>query len=541
MYTFNIAKFRAVLVFAIVAAFSACISNDLPYPWVMPNVETFSVQQTDAEGHDLITGAPVIDSVNRAITISLTEWADIHSVKVEDIAFAEGTVCLDPEMFDAPLDLSEPVEFKLQRYDRTFVWTITATQVIERYFTVASQIGSSVIDPETHTVTAIVPTAQPLNNITVRSIKLAGLSATMEPDLTGLHFDFTEPVNVKVTEFGEETEWTITITQTDVSVNIERVDAWTNVAWVYATAEEGKTNTIQYRRADAGFDDWIDVPQEWLTFNGGSYYARLINLDSQTAYITRATSDSDYSAEIEFTTDANYQLPNSDFSQWWKDNKVWNPWSQDGTSFWSTGNTGAAKLGQSNSVPIDDPSSPTGYRGAKLETKFVGISIMGKLAAGNLFAGDFRKVDGTNGILGFGREFSARPTKVKARLKYTTASITDASSNNPNFSYMIGQPDTCIVWCALGDWDEQFEIRTNPSNRQLFSKDDLGVIAYGQFESGESIDDYIDVVFELDYKATNRIPKYILLTASASKYGDYFTGGRGAILYIDSYELLYDY
>lgn len=539
MYTFNIAKFRTALALVIAAAFSACISNDLPYPWVMPNVETFTIQQTDAEGHELTTGPAVIDSVNRSITVSLTEWADIRSVIVEDITFAEGTECLDPEIFNTPLNLSEPVEFKLQRYDRTFVWTISATQVIERYFTVASQIGSSVIDVENHTVSALVPTGQPLNRITVRTIKLAGPSATMNPDLTGQPVDFTDPVKVKVTEFGQETEWTITIAQTDVSVNIERVDPWTNVAWVYATAEEGKANGIQYRRADSSDDEWIDVPQDWMTYDGGSFHARIIHLDSQTTYVTRAVSDNDHSAEIEFTTEASYQLPNSDFTQWWKDGKIWNPWSKEGTSFWSTGNRGATTLGQSNTVPIE--LSPDVYAGAKLETKFVGVSIMGKLAAGNLFAGDFVKIDGTNGILAFGREFSVRPTKVKVRMKYTTAAITDASKTNPDFTYMKGQPDTCIVWCALGDWNEQYEIRTNPSNRKLFNKDDDGVIAYGQFQSGESINDYVDIIFELDYKATDRIPHYILMTASASKYGDYFTGGRGATLYIENYELLYDY
>ena len=94
---------------------------------------------------------------------------------------------------------------------------------------------------------------------------------------------------------------------------------------------------------------------------------------------------------------------------------------------------------------------------------------------------------------------------------------------------------------ALTDWDSQYEIRTRPENRQLFSRDLEGVIAYGQFQSGSSIDDYIDVEIPLDYNATDRIPTYILVTASASKYGDYFTGGRGAVLYIESYELLYDY
>lgn len=503
----------------------------------MPAVESVTVKSVDAQGHDLLNGAVTVDSVNRSITMDLTEWADIRNVTVENITFTEGTVCLDPDIFAHPLDLTDPVTFRLERYDRVFDWTISATQTIERYFTIASQIGTSQIDADTHTVTALVPTGQPLDHITVRALKLSGPYGVMTPDLVGQRVDFTEPVKVTVSEFGTDTEWTITVSQTDVSVALERVDAWTNVAWLYATAQEDRTNGFEYRRADS--DDWIVVPDDWITVNGGSFSARLIHLDSQTDYVARATSDDEHSVEVEFTTGDIVQLPNSDFTQWHKDGKIWNPWPADGISYWSTGNKGATTLGQSNTVPVGPDAGP--YTGAKLETKFVGVSVLGKLAAGNLFAGDFVKIDGTNGILDFGRPFSQRPTKLRARLRYTTAPITDASKSNPDFQYMKGEPDTCIVWCALGDWDTPFEIRTNPATRKLFNVADPGVIAYGQFQSGETIPDYIDVEIPLDYKATDRRPKYLLVTASASKYGDYFTGGRGATLYIESYELLYDY
>lgn len=85
------------------------------------------------------------------------------------------------------------------------------------------------------------------------------------------------------------------------------------------------------------------------------------------------------------------------------------------------------------------------------------------------------------------------------------------------------------------------QIRTNPKNRQLFDPDGNYVVAYGKVQFGETIPDYIPFEFKLDYKATDRVPKYILITASASKYGDYFTGGAGAVLYLDNLELVYDY
>lgn len=67
------------------------------------------------------------------------------------------------------------------------------------------------------------------------------------------------------------------------------------------------------------------------------------------------------------------------------------------------------------------------------------------------------------------------------------------------------------------------------------------MIAYGSFESGQSIPQYIPFEIKLDYKSTQRIPRYILIVASSSKYGDYFTGGAGSTLWLDDLELLYDY
>ena len=188
-------------------------------------------------------------------------------------------------------------------------------------------------------------------------------------------------------------------------------------------------------------------------------------------------------------------------------------------------------------MPTDDTSTGEGWA-AMLETRFVGIGSIGKLAAGNLFVGYYVRTDGTNGILSFGRSFSQHPTKLRGYLKYKDAPISHATEG---FTSLIGQPDTCIVWCALIDAPEPFEIRTNPKNRQLFDPESPIVVAYGKIEYGETIENYIPFEFELNYKSTQREPKYILLTASASKYGDYFTGGAGAVLYLDDLELIYDY
>jgi len=66
-------------------------------------------------------------------------------------------------------------------------------------------------------------------------------------------------------------------------------------------------------------------------------------------------------------------------------------------------------------------------------------------------------------------------------------------------------------------------------------------VAYGKYQSGQSIPEYVPFEIELNYTSTSRVPKYILIVGSASKYGDYFTGGAGSVLCLDDLELIYDY
>ena len=94
---------------------------------------------------------------------------------------------------------------------------------------------------------------------------------------------------------------------------------------------------------------------------------------------------------------------------------------------------------------------------------------------------------------------------------------------------------------ALIDTPEPYEIRTAPNDRQLFDPNGSYVVAYGKMEVSQTVSSYVPFEFEINYKSTSRKPTYILCVCSASKLGDYFTGGNGSVLYVDDLELLYDY
>ncbi|MDE6449343.1 MAG: PCMD domain-containing protein [Muribaculaceae bacterium] len=504
---------------------TGCIKNDIPYPRIQPNFITFTVEGESA--------AAVIDSMTRVVNITLGETADIYAMNVTGYTVTPGAI-VEEGVLDHPLDMTKPQAVMLKIYQE-YWWVLKATQNIERYFNVAGQIGSSVIDVPAHRVIVTIPEGTDLTRLQVTSMKLGAIGSTVTPDINGSTISLTSPLELTITNHGREEIWTIYAEETASTVTTERCDAWTRVAWAYAQAQEGKDNGFEYRRTD--IEEWTRVPANWITANGGSLTARLINLQPMTEYAVRAYSDDEYAAEVVFTTGQEAQVPNADFEYWWLNGKVWNPWQEDGIQFWDTGNKGATTLGQSNSMPTDDTPSGTG-KAAMLETKFVGIGSLGKLAAGNIFAGYYVRTDGTNGVLSFGRPFTQRPTKLRGYLKYN---CTEISHSTTEYDYLKGRPDTCAVWSALIDSAEPFEIRTNPKDRQLFDPAGSEVVAYGNIQYGESVENYIPFEFEFKYTSTQRVPRYILIVASASKYGDFFTGGNGSVLYIDDLELLYDY
>lgn len=507
----------------------SCIKNDIPYPRIQANFATFEVagQSQDA----------LIDTVTRSVTVYLPETSNPRQVAVVAYTLSPDGVEVVGTELAGNLDLTERCLVTLKLYQE-YQWTIKAVQPIERYFSIEGQIGASVIDVAAHRVVVKIPDTADLSALKVTSMKLGPEGAVQTPDLAGQVVDFTNPVEVMVSVFDEEIKWTVYVEPTHANVTTESADAWTSVAWVYGAARSGRDNGVEYRKASES--DWTKVPSDWVTHDEGDFRARIIHLDPETEYVVRAYSDDEYGAEISITTGSTQQVPNASLDEWWLDGKVWCPWLEGGQRYWDTGNKGATTLGQSNSIPTDISSSGSG-RAAMLQSKFVGIGALGKLAAGNLFTGEYVRTVGTNGVLSFGREFSQRPTRLRVFLKYTPVAISSVSSSNPDYRYMKGEPDTCIVWTALSDDTAPYEIRTDPKNRQLFNQNDPSVIAYGQFQSGTEIPAYTQVDIDLDYRSTSRVPRYIVIVCSASKYGDYFTGGDGSVLCVDDFELLYDY
>ncbi len=360
------------------------------------------------------------------------------------------------------------------------------------------------------------------------------IAETSPNPLTVTDFTHTQRFTVSYLDITEE--WSVQIMQTSVLVTTNAADAWATRAYLHGSGQVGETFGFKLRKRSEA--TWITLDPASITVTGGEFSAQYTGLEPDTEYVYVAISGANQGEEVTFRTEEALPLPNGSLDQWHQNGKVWNPWPDGGTSFFDTGNRGATTVGESNTQPSDElPAGITAGKSAKLESKWIAV----KFAAGNLFAGEYLRTDGTNGVLAFGRPFTSRPVKLRGKYRYEPKPITRYSTSNPDLSHLQNLPDSCHIYIALSDASQPLEIRTKLSERQTFSPSAPDILAFAELVSGSSTGgQFVDFTLELDYRATNRVPKYIMVVGSSSKYGDYFTGGEGSLLYLDQFELLYE-
>lgn len=338
---------------------------------------------------------------------------------------------------------------------------------------------------------------------------------------------------------GKDNTATLSIVVSDaivVTVDPERADIWALRATLRGNVvkETAEPLTFQYRQT--GTDSWTSVE---AVRSGSTLSAEVTGLTPGTTYEYQAVAGAQASVKTAtFTTEAATALPNSSFENWQTLSSsamvLYGPGEE---MFWDSGNHGSATLNKNVTSP-DETYKHSGRYSVKLQSQFVGILSFGKFAAGNLFAGQYLRTDGTDGVLSFGRPFTSRPAKLKGYIKYTPGTVDYSyTSELPKGSTDIGN-----IYIALGDWSEPIEIRTK--DKKLFDKNDEKIIAYGEWEITSETQGadggLLEFEIPLDYRSLDRIPSYIVLVASASKYGDYFTGSTGSTMWIDDLELIYE-
>ncbi len=553
---------------ATLAMVSCDICDDLPLPLVRSEIAAFEVEgQCDEAGEDYADA--VIDKEKRTVKVYVNDLANLRSLPLKNLEVTnDASVCVETANGQRPLsafattsqgypllDFSDGLTLVLTTY-QTYRWTITARQVVNREVVLANQVGRAVIDTVNHNVVVNVASTQDLRAVRVVKFMLGGKHGTVSPDPTGTDVDFTKGRKYWVREAcsSTSTEWTVYVYNADASQTAS-IEVFPHSVRAYATGhiQSGSTPVVQYRTE--GTLGWTDLPAGNVIVGDVDFKATFSGLAPATSYECRVKVGDVESAVVQFETAAAVQLPNSSFDEWSivpaGKQDLYQPWATGATPFWDTGNRGATTVGASNST-----SGTEGERVyANLQSKFIVI----KFAAGNIFTGKYLKTDGTNGVLSFGQPFECYPTGLRFDFTYHMSLINRGGNKwDENYSRYIsretydglrGQPDSCQVYVALiGDQDEEtydgvrypMIIRTRPSELKLFSPAGDNVIAYAEMTQGSSVEQWTTKTLDLQYRHIDRKPKYIIVVASSSKYGDYFIGGDESLLRLDNVQLLYE-
>lgn len=550
---------RLIYIISAITALTGCITNDIPYPVVVPNVISAEV-----EGAEKVE----VDNALRVITAHMAEYVDMRSINVKSIDVDTDIAELSSGVIGEH-DLSQPYRFSIRTYD-DYKWTLAAEKHIERYFTVEGQIGSSVIDEHNCRAIAVVGKKTNISYITVTSLKLGpeGLS-DYSMDMTRMK-DFTHGISVDVTAFGETSTWTLFVEVTDVNVDITKINPWACEAYVTAAGVAGNDNGFKYR--EAGASEWIVVDEADIDSDGGTFIAHLKGLTPETVYEVVAYSGSETTSAWEFTTEAAVPIPNGSFEYASKVTgkdyyKFYDPSCgvQDGNyMFWGSGNgegpdgvNGSANMGIVITY-IDTEDKVDGMQSVRAQTS----QMAGILAAGNLFTGQFAGLVGTSGgMVNFGRPWTSRPVALKLYCKYKTDKMDIIKGSPTGMNLSRDDYDRAEIKFAIGDWDYRkyggtkdspVHINTTDSRTFVDFNTDASTIAVGGLvihhdgyilNGGEKVsaetDQWVEYMIPLEYHDLDRHPTHIIISCAASQFGDYFTGYSGSRLWIDAVELIY--
>lgn len=517
-----------------VLAVSCVFPNDLDYPKVPGVIVAFDVE----DAKEL-----TIDPSAREIAIVLEEWADRSHVRVKACELSEMATCDDIGEW---LDLTQPVKAVVRTY-QDYEWTITATQPIARYVRCEGQVQEARFNLETRSVYVYFSDTQSLKEVTIDDMKLEPEGSRIvsttgyESNLQHLTLS-TRAVSFPMTldcvtersffvEWGEEViEWRFKALQVKVNAAVSEVDAHCYSARVRGIfASDGYGVSVEYKKAS---DDSWNAAQD-MTVSGVGVTANLTGLAPETFYECRIRDGEEVSAPVSFETAEPAQPDNLNFDSWHANGKVWNPWNLGGEQVWDSANKATASFTGSATTPDEAfvAVSGPGKKACRMESSYAVV----KFAAGSVFTGQFVKLQGLGAELAWGIPFTGKPVSLKGYAAYKSTPITDTDASHAD---LIGQPDSGHILIALTDWFDQFHVLSSSATYVDFDNDP-SIIAFGRYALTETTEEYISFDIPLVYRS-DRTPKYLVIVASSSSLGDYFTGGRGSTLWVDEFELVYD-
>lgn len=484
-----------------------------------------------------------------------TITVDETEIVVED----ELVITLAPEIFGIDFDIAQEQAAATGEMGRKCVFISAVDRLSSLTIESANlqhYLGGSTADVFSLSESAIARLAAAgINFMTYKNEagEINRVRVNFEADFTnnlvsGLHtFKFIAGDNGDGTE--KTSEATLSLRLSNAAVELQEATdvSYTTTTFVATIVKPDElTGNVGFNYREKGTADWTFVAG---TNNGTTLTASVDNLKFGTTYEYCAVAGGYTSPAKELTTLTPPQLPNASFEQTSKSGKAVVFYGTGEEMYWDSGNHGSASIGN-NITDVTTKYFHSGKQGLCLHSQFVGFGALGRFAAGNIFIGKYLATEVMDGVLGWGRPFNCpiRPKALKVWARYEPVNIThEDPSALPSVSK--GDPDNGIVYIALvtdqtmsynsETWPQI--VKTSSSSRQLFDPSGSNVVAYGEhvFTSATTESGLVEITIPLNDVNPSLTVSNIIIVASASRYGDYFVGGNGSLLYLDDFELIY--
>lgn len=388
----------------------------------------------------------------------------------------------------------------------------------------------------------------------------SGISVTVDPTTHEYSYTF----NVSTKSEGSTTE-----PEEPTGSATLVASPWDRLAYLKATNVDAGTNgsidglKFQYRAtavtlAEGDETPWTDIV---TTAEESTYIAMLTGLTASTTYEYRVVNGegTQIGSAQSFTTseaDAQTALVNGGFEDWCvrsaktalTNKNTTFPCSETdydaGNLYWDTSNRGANSISQMDPTNKSTDFVIAGTYAAKLQS----VKVLGSIfAAASMYTGSFGDASmDMSATINFGRSFTSRPIALHGYYQYSPANVDAVGDNLPaDATVSEGNPDQCAIYIALTK--KTYTINNKQEDTFIDFEGDENIIAYGTIEgdyvkTNGAANGYTEFTIPLQYKESQfgAIPTHIIIVCSASKYGDYMTGGEGSTLYVDDFSLVYD-
>lgn len=366
-------------------------------------------------------------------------------------------------------------------------------------------------------------------------------------------------ISVKVVDVDDrvrtETINIVVSSNTVETLEVNNYDVWAKRATLLGRKIDEPKGQVKFRYRIKDATDWNYSGYASID-DKNIYSIEITGLEPNSTYEYQIEDDGNPSNNtqlFEFTTEDDFQPENAGFEYTSKSENAILIYGTGQSMWWDTGNHGSASMNKNVTTP-DTSIKHSGNQSLLLSSQFVGLGgFLGKFAAGNVFVGKYLKTDGTDGILGWGRPCTSRPKAMKLWVKYNSGIVDNGGSYIAD-----GANDQGHIYIAVGDWSGMeaegetwpFVVKTKSASSLFSTKKGTysgdGIIGYGEkvFDSNyEDNGGLKELTIDLDYDnfgGDSRKPTYIIIVASASKFGDYFQGSGNSKMWLDDIELIYE-